>query len=68
MTDTPTPQPRATPTYRATHRVDTPAHPPLYCLREADALGAAEGRAASGLGTSEIWSLVPEPIFWRTVP
>lgn len=30
--------------YRATHRLDTPGHPPLYALREGDALLAAEQR------------------------
>lgn len=30
---------------RASHRVDTPGWPPLYCLRESDALSAGAERA-----------------------
>jgi len=32
-------------TFRATHMVLTPGHPPLYCLREDDALRRCEERA-----------------------
>jgi hypothetical protein len=58
-------------TYRATHRVDTPGLPPLYCLREADALEGAEereGKSAIYLHGrhartgEETWD------FWRTWP
>lgn len=57
-------------TYRATHRVDTPGLPPLYCLREEDALRGAEGRGASQIYLHgrhartgvESWD------FWRTWP
>ena len=55
--------------YRATHRVDTPGLPPLYCLREQDALGAAEERG----GTSAIYLHVKDRKgeaweFWRMHP
>lgn len=36
-------------TYRATHLVETPGLPPLYCLREADALCAAEERGSASI-------------------
>jgi hypothetical protein len=58
-------------TYRATHRVDTPGLPPLYCLREADAIQAAEERG----GTSAIYLHGKHPKtgeeswdFWRSWP
>jgi hypothetical protein len=57
--------------YRATHRVDTPGLPPLYCLREQDALEAAAERG----GTSAIYlhgrharTGVETWDFWRTWP
>lgn len=58
--------------YRATHRVETPGRPPLYCLRETDALDAAGARAPA---TSTVSLLVRDDRrktesweFWRTVP
>lgn len=62
------PRPR---TFRATHRVDTPGLPPLFCLREADALRCAEERGVTSSiflhvrdrsGGREGWE------FWRTAP
>lgn len=65
------PPPHSGRTYRATHRVDTPGLPPLFCLREEDALGACEERG----GVSSVYLLVRHPRtgaeswdFWRTAP
>lgn len=58
-------------TFRATHRVETPGLPPLYALRESDALESAEGRG----GTSMVFvhgrharTGVESWDFWRMYP
>lgn len=56
--------------YRATHRVDAPGLPPLYCLTEADALHGAEerGSAAIYMHGRHAKTGVESWDFWRTWP